>query len=136
VYTGLPQGVEAPPTHQTDGLRRVIMAARPEMVDLHRGVVAQGYVAGAMVPVVRNGRTIAVLAIRIEPDRFHRLLAAEEAGLDSVAILVDSQGTVIARSDALSARMVGRRVPLEDAARLSKSVAGLFAGTSLEGSSS
>jgi PAS domain S-box-containing protein len=62
-------------------------------------------------------------------------LAAEEAGLDSVAILVDSQGTVVARSDALSARMVGRRVPLEDAARLSKSVAGLFAGTSLEGSS-
>jgi PAS domain S-box-containing protein len=134
VHTGVPQGVQVPPTRQTDALQRVIKTARPVVLDLLRSVFARRYVTGAMVPVVRNGRTVAVLAIRIEPDRLRRLLASEEAGLDSVAMLVDSQGTLVARSDALSERLVGLRLPPKNAARLSASAAGLFTGTALDGS--
>jgi PAS domain S-box-containing protein len=138
VATALPPGAPLPPSAAPEAIARVFATGRPAVTDL----VPAGAISG--VPVVsltlpvhdpQGQATFAVMAaFRVE--RLHDLLAAQGLPAGFFASIVDAGDTVVARSDALHARLVGQRASAEVRAQYAGRPSGVFRATTLDGARS
>ena len=108
--TGLPPGAAAPRTAATEAAAAAFGTLKPVVSPLLTGPITGTPTVVVMVPVVRPQGTTMLLATRLEPADLARILAAQALVDDSTAALVDSRGSVVARS-AEQAAWLGRSVP-------------------------
>ncbi|HQT77656.1 MAG TPA: PAS domain S-box protein [Rhodopila sp.] len=133
VHTEMPRGAPLPHASHPAAYRRVLETGQPAIVDLYTGVISHALQAAAMVPVMRDGRARAVLAVRVEVDHLRRLLMAQPLRPGAFAGLVDASHRVVARSDSQHSARIGQALPAGNAAHLAAADAGLFRGPSMNG---
>ncbi|TPG37959.1 PAS domain S-box protein [Roseomonas nepalensis] len=132
VNTALPAGEASRLTAVTD-YREAIVSRRPVVTDLVPGPVLRGPTIGVAVPVEREGSVRYVVAVRMVPEQFRSLLAAQGLPSDSFAAVTDARHHVVARSDADHERLFGRPIPLANAQRFANQTAGLYRAPALDG---
>jgi PAS domain S-box-containing protein len=119
------------PVRQQAALRRAVETGAPVVVNLGETATA-AFAAGLILPVLREGRVVAALGLRLEPELFRRTLTAQRIEPGSFAALTDAAQRVVARSDALHAELLGRPIP-EGRAALLSAPEGLYRAVALDG---
>jgi PAS domain S-box-containing protein len=113
-------------------LRPALETGEAVMADLHAG--AGGGLATAVgLPVLREGRTPFLLAVRIDPARLRGLLVARDMPPGVFATLTDSRSVVVAQSDARQQRLFGQPLPGGARWRLGAGTAGSHRGQDVAG---
>lgn len=98
VSTLYPFGTPLTRVVRREWLDRALETGRPVISDMILGAVSQRHVVSVLVPVVRDGRARAALALTIGPDHFSTLLAHQAASSDRRWLLVDGAWRVVAWS--------------------------------------
>lgn len=98
VSTLYPFGTPLTRVVRREWLNTVLETGRPVVSDMILGAVSQRHVASVLVPVMRDGRPKAALALTAGPDHFSALLAQQAASRDRRWLLVDGAGRVVAWS--------------------------------------
>jgi PAS domain-containing protein len=133
LHSDLPPGAPVPAMRQPGYVHRVADSGQPVVVDLGTSALTTRLTAGLLVPVRREGRVIAALGLRLEPERLRRLLAAQRAAPGGFLALTDANRAVVARSDALHALLLGRQVPEEREREFAAAEEGLYRAVALDG---
>jgi PAS domain S-box-containing protein len=133
LHSDLPPGGPMPALRQVETVRRAVETARPVVVSLGTTALTPNPTAGLILPVERDGRVIAVLGMRLEPERLRRLLVAQRTAPGGFLALTDANRVVVARSDAMHATMLGRRIPEERDATLSAGEEGVYRAVAIDG---
>lgn len=131
INTALPPGT-APTGTAAANFRTAAITRAPFVSDVVVGSVAQRPVVGVAVPVERDGGVPFVLAARIEPERLADLLRSQSEGVAGFVALVDSSGTVVARSRSHMAYVGRPTLPWFTAETVGRD-AGIVAGPSIAG---
>jgi signal transduction histidine kinase len=95
-----PFGSPLPLHGDLNQVRRVFETGQPAISDLFQGAVLMGPVIAIDVPVSRNGHVIYDLGVGIVPDRLAEILRSQNLPSDWVTAILDSSGTVAARTHA------------------------------------
>jgi PAS domain S-box-containing protein len=103
-------GTRLPITAAVATTRTTLETARPSVSNLLTGAISQRPVIIVNVPVLRKGRSIAVICTRIEPERLSGLLAAPDLSGEAVATIADGQNIIVARSREAEP-FIGRQAP-------------------------
>jgi PAS domain S-box-containing protein len=111
-------------------MAEIVAGGQPYVTDLFWGPVADRYLIGVFVPVVRDGRTVALLTANVVPSSLGRLLAAHGPGAGRAAAIVDRNGLVVARVPD-GERLVGEPQPAD--LEPLDGFPGIHSGTSLDG---
>ncbi len=132
-HSDMPPGAPPQPLDRADDLRRAVESGAPLVIGLGPTSAAEGPVAGLVVPVLRGGAVVAALGMRLEPEAFRRLLAAQRLEEGAFAALTDDAHRIVARSDARHAEMLGRRIPPDRDRLLAAGEEGEYRAESLDG---
>jgi signal transduction histidine kinase len=132
INTLQPFGTPLPLHAGREQLRRVIETRRPVISDLFIGAVAKRPIISIEVPVLVDGRPRYALAVGIFPERLSEILRRQKMPADWVAGIVDSSGTIVART-AGGDEVVGKKVSSDLQRALMRTGEGNFEGTTLEG---
>jgi PAS domain S-box-containing protein len=130
--TDQPLGAILPPSVVVASARQALEIGRPTVSDLFSGAMPQRPMIAVNVPVLREGRAIAVLAARLTPEYLSQLLARTDLSRDTVVSVTDGQNILIARSHEAE-RFVGRHAPDWYGTALSGREEGFATGRSLAG---
>jgi PAS domain S-box-containing protein len=126
----LPAGLQ--PAAQRGPLRQVVETGVAAPIGIRRDAHGE-WITGMMVPVMRDGRVIRVLAGVIPPSLLAPLLTRPTMTADGFAVLLDADGRIVARSRAME-RFLG--APGPEAVRAAHPAAGeasFTLGRALEG---
>jgi signal transduction histidine kinase/ActR/RegA family two-component response regulator len=93
-------------------LQRVLTTGRPVISDLFMGGLLRRPLVVVEVPVFAGGRAVAGLAMGFLPERLSEVLRRQRIPTDVVAAIFDSNGTIVARTQAAE-EFVGRQGPAE-----------------------
>ncbi len=115
IDTAVAPGTPSPATG-TAAFRPAAEAGQAVVADLAVGPDGSP-MAAVGVPVEREGRIAFVIAVRMAPDTFRRLLVAQDLPAGFFAFLADGRGAVVARSDELHERRLGQPIPPENRRR-------------------
>jgi hypothetical protein len=118
------------PRGNAEAVRRTFETGQPTYTDLFLGLVSQRPTVSLVVPVLRQGRVVYVLALSMLPEGITRLL---QNGLpaDALSGIVDRQGKIVARL-VQPEQFVGRPVTANTRADLAASATGWGLGRSQE----
>jgi hypothetical protein len=114
--TRLPFGTPLPPPSDPNRpglyatMLEVARTGRPMVSPIYHSSVFGQPMAATVVPVIRDGRLVRVLAAALDPWRLSAILAAQGLTKGTVAVLVDDRGTVAAHSVDADA-FVGQAIP-------------------------
>ncbi|PWC26356.1 PAS domain S-box protein [Teichococcus aestuarii] len=125
-------GARLPTTAASAITRTALERARPSVSNLLTGAISQRPVIIVNVPVLREGRGVAVIGTRIDPERLSGLLAAPNLSGGAVATIADGQNIIIARSRE-AGNFIGRQVPNWYAEATNGQTDGLASGRTLAG---
>jgi PAS domain S-box-containing protein len=132
-HTGRPLGMPLPAINAAETARVALATGRPVVSDLITGSVSGTPLAAVVIPVQRDGRSVALLATPLGAPRLLTLLATPGVlSGDAFATLSDSRNIVVARSRA-SQEFMGRPVPDWFTQASAGRDAGIVEGTALEG---
>ena len=131
VNTLRPYGAALPKTGHPNLLRRTFETARPVVSDLYVGGVAQSPFVALEVPVFRDGKVVYGLDMGISAERLNRLLVEQHLPEGWIGSVLDSQGTVVARTQNPAA--VGRKATPDLLAAMAQRPEGTLASHTLEG---
>jgi PAS domain S-box-containing protein len=132
VNTSLPPGASAGAAATQIG-DRVLAAGQHLVTDLVTGPVGGRTVIVVAVPVVQAGRTRFLLALRLDPEVFRRVLLAQNLQAGVFASLTDSRSVVVARSDALHVQRFGQPIPEENRRLLAEAASGTYRAAAFDG---
>jgi len=133
VNTLKPFGEPLPIRSSRDQLRRVIDTREPVVSDLFIGSVTKRPAIAIDVPVIRNDVVVYGLTIVITPERLRDILKRQKIPADWTVGIVDSSGTIVARTIG-GDEIVGRSITPALREAIAKSAEGAFSGrTTLEG---
>ncbi|KAA2211429.1 sensor histidine kinase [Teichococcus oryzae] len=96
--TSLPPGTPLPLTQTAVPYSGALQSGRPAVTNLLQAASDQAAIVAVLVPIRRDGRTLATLSTRITPDRLQRLLEAQKFENGRFAALVDGNGRIVGRS--------------------------------------
>jgi PAS domain S-box-containing protein len=131
VHTGLPPGAPMPVTAMTEAVVHVIETGQPIVADLSNSVVVGRLAIGPVVPVVRDGQMVAILAARLEPAALAALLQAQRLPDGGFAVLKDGGSRIVARTINHEA-WLGQTVPPWFQEAMAGKARGLIKGRSME----
>jgi PAS domain S-box-containing protein len=103
-------GMRLPMTAAAVATQAALETARPSVSNLLTGAISQRPVIIVNVPVLREGRVVAVIATRIEPERLSHLLAVPDLSGEAIATIADGQNVIVARSREAEP-FIGRQAP-------------------------
>ena len=129
--TRLPLGAPLPRSGATEAFERVLAQRTAIVSDLFMGAVAQQWVVSVLLPVVRDGRVVAVLAMSLQPAYLASILAQQGLPDRWVASVVDGNDLVIART-VNTERFTGQ-LATRDLREHAKGERAVWIGTTLEG---
>jgi diguanylate cyclase (GGDEF)-like protein/PAS domain S-box-containing protein len=132
VNTLRPYGSPLPRTGHPNMLRRTFETGRPVISDLYTGGVAQRPFVAVEVPVFRDGKVAYALDMGISAERLNRLLLEQHLPEGWIATVLDSQWTVVARTQN-PVETVGRKATPDLATAMARSAEGTLASHTLEG---
>ena len=132
VNTLRPYGSALPKSGHQDMVRRTFETGRPIVSDLYIGGVAQRPFVAVEVPVFRDGKVAYALDMGISAERLNRLLVEQHLPKGWIGNILDSQGTVVARTHN-PASAVGRKATPDLMAAMARSAEGTLASHTLEG---
>lgn len=98
INTRLPPGSVLPRSGTRTLIDSVFATRRTQISDVFIGVVAPRPLVSVMVPVSRDGEVRYALDMPFAPERLSRLLASPALPAQTVATLLDSKSTIVARS--------------------------------------
>ena len=100
-----------------DSLQRILRTREPVVNDVAFGPVTQKWDVAIRVPIVRDDAVRYILSVILKPESLTELLRAQNLPADWIGVLIDRQGTIVARSRDAEAS-VGKPAsqPLRDAA--------------------
>lgn len=125
--TDRPTGGTAPRTAASEAAANAFATLRPVVSPLVTGVVNGALTVAVMVPAARPEGAAMLLATRLQPADLARLLASQALAEGVTAAVVDSRGSVVARSAEQTA-WLGRSVPDWVAAALGSGPEGVARG--------
>jgi len=127
-----PFGEPLPLHSNPDQLRHILQTGQSAISDLFIGGVTQAPIISIEVPVFANGKAVYGLAMGVLPERINEILLRQKIPSDWVAGIVDSTGTIVARTIG-GDRLVGKKVSPDYMHALSEEPEGAFEGTTREG---
>ncbi|CAH2605919.1 Histidine kinase (plasmid) [Rhodovastum atsumiense] len=131
--TQRPLGAAMPRISSLDLIERVFATGRPAVGDLVVGSLSRRFVFTAAVPVRdASGRVVLMVGVSFEVQRLRDLLAAQHLPADAFAVLLDSQGVIVARSH-LHDDFVGRPIPRENVRSFAGQEFGMYRGPGIIG---
>ncbi|MGZ3183978.1 MAG: bifunctional diguanylate cyclase/phosphodiesterase [Telluria sp.] len=130
--TLVPWGGPLPRHGNPAELRAVAASGRPLVSDLYTGGVLRRPVLSVGVPVRRDGRIAYVLDIGVLPASFDALLRRQRFESSWIAVILDSTGTVVARSREAE-KFVGTKAVAPLRAALARRSEGALELVTLEG---
>src|SRR6185295_15218107 len=89
---------ESLPSDSKNQLQRIIETGRPVITDLFIGGATGNPALAIGVPVVRNNAVIYSLNAGVIPERLSAILTQQRLPADWIAVIIDSTGTVVART--------------------------------------
>jgi hypothetical protein len=113
-------------------VRRVFETGKPVVSDLLKGAVVGRPVIAIGVPVYRDNRVHLYLSMGVFPDRLREILTRQELPAGWVASIIDSQGTIVARTHDHE-RYVGRKAAPALVRRMAQAPEGRLETDTLEG---
>jgi PAS domain S-box-containing protein len=99
--TTRPFGTPLPQLNQTELVRAAATAQETRISDLFRGSTTDDFLVGVLVPVIENGSTRHVLVMGFRPERLSHFFAEQHVPSEWTIAIVDRNGTLIGRSEAL-----------------------------------
>jgi diguanylate cyclase (GGDEF)-like protein/PAS domain S-box-containing protein len=115
-----------------DQMNSVLRSGRPAISDIYIGAVLRRPLFSIDVPVVINGKISYVLSIGMLPERFSQLLMDQKLPPGWIAALLDSNGTVAARSQNPE-QTIGKKGTPDLLAQMRLAAEGTMASHTLEG---
>ena len=112
---------------------RAFATRQPQVSDIFFGRQSHVPLASVEAPVFRNGSPLYVVALRIDPDRFRRLLREQNYPEDWLAAIVDRNGVFVARSLDPDGHLTGRQASDSWRQAIAKIPEGFVDDRSLEG---
>ncbi|QAU35125.1 EAL domain-containing protein [Janthinobacterium sp. 17J80-10] len=88
------------PTAAPDQVRDIFASGKPKINDMFVGPVLKRPVMSVDVPVIIDGKVSYALGVGVLPEHFDRILKSQRLPPDWLVVIVDSAGTIIARSHA------------------------------------
>lgn len=110
INTLMPFGVPLPRRSDITSLQKAIATGAPAVSNLVLGGIPNEYLVTVDVPVFQNGKATRVLEGSLTAKHFLALLQRRRQPAEWMVGLIDTDGTVIARTNA-DTSMVGRQVP-------------------------
>jgi Cache domain len=92
----IPIGLPLPISRSMDAINKAAASGRPVVTNLFGGTVAQKYLVGVDVPVIRDGIVRYVLAASSSPSFLSKLLSQEKLSADWYATVIDGNKAIIA----------------------------------------
>ena len=132
VNTLRPFGEALPLRGNLAQLRRLFEIGQPAISDLFGGQVIGRPIIALDVPVRRGDRVAFALALGIFPERLGEILARQKIPPDWVVAILDSQGTIVARTRAAE-QFVGHKGPPALVQRMAQVAEGRVETHTLEG---
>jgi len=132
VNTALPPGTPLPMHGNRAFQQSVLSAGRPQVSDLFLGGALRKPLIAIEVPVHEGAEVPYTLAMGFLPDRFGRVLAEQRPESDWVVSILDSTGTIVARTHE-AGRFVGQKAAPGLLAAMRRSPDGTVETTTLEG---
>jgi signal transduction histidine kinase len=132
VNTLRPFGEALPLRASLSQMRGVFETGKPAISDLFAGEVARRPVIALDVPVRRGDQVVFALAMGVFPDRLGEILARQKIPPDWVASILDSQGTIVARTRAAE-QSVGQKGSPALVQRMAQAAEGHLEVDTLEG---
>lgn len=130
--TDAPVGAVPSTLATTGAARETFATGQPGVSALTSGIMSRSPAVIVTVPVVREGRVLAVLGTKIDPFHLSSLLAASNLSGEAVATVVDGRNIIVARSR-MPERFIGREAPAWYAQALAGRQDGLASGVILDG---
>ena len=128
-----PEGARLPPIQRFEpSFERAVQTAQPTIGDLAIGPVSKQWDFAVRVPVMRDGNVDYVLSAVIKPEAITRLLNAQGLPADWVAVVLDRNNRIVARTVA-GAETVGQIASQSLRDALARSSSGWFRGSTIEG---
>lgn len=115
-----------------DQLNRVLKSGRPVLSDIYIGAVLRRPLFSIDVPVFIDGKITYVLSIGLMPEHFSQLLQDQKLPAGWIATLLDSAGTVAARTENPE-KTVGAKATPDLLANMRLHAEGTMASHTLEG---
>ena len=132
INTLQPFGTRLPFHGDREQLRRVIETKQPVISDLFIGAITQKPIISIEVPVLSEEKPRYTLAFGFFPERLSEILRRQKMPSDWVAGIVDSSGTIVARTIGGN-EFVGKKISPTLKRALQNAGEGAFEGATLEG---
>jgi PAS domain S-box-containing protein len=132
IDTDYPLGISLPATAAAAATRAALETGRSSVSNLLTAALSGHPVVIISVPVLQDGRSIAVISTRIEPRYLSSLLAAADLSGGTIATIADSQNIIVARSREAEP-YIGREAPAWYAEAIAGQVNGTASGRILTG---
>jgi diguanylate cyclase (GGDEF)-like protein len=116
VNTLRPFGAELP-LETNPAVRRAFDSGEPFTTDAFSGRVAQEWLVGVGVPVLRGAEVRYVLAAGIAPATLSKLLSGQRLSPERIGVIIDGAGTIVARTHDAQ-RFVGQKAAAPILARM------------------
>ncbi len=129
-----PFGQPLPRHGNPDIVQTVFATAKPAISDLYIGGLMRRPVLSVEVPVIRDGKVVYDLSIGLFPERKSAILRQQHLPDGWIAGVIDSTGTIIARSQDES-RFIGQKAPQAFLQAIAQEpvAAGTTAGRTIDG---
>ena len=98
VNTVKPFGAPLPATIYSERLEQVFVTGKPAISDLFSGAVVDHRLVAVAVPVILQGTIAFNLGMGIRPEHFLKILKPQQLPSGWVVAILDSKGTIIART--------------------------------------
>jgi diguanylate cyclase (GGDEF)-like protein len=120
------------PSDTNPALLQVFNTGRPVTADMFWGPVRKEFVLVVAVPVYRGETVVYALAAAVWPERLSELLTRQQLAGDRIGAILDSTGTIVARTNQTE-RLVGKRSSAEMIAQMAQTTEGAVETESVEG---
>jgi signal transduction histidine kinase len=129
-----PFGQPLPRHGNPDIVQTIFATAKPVISDLYIGGLMRRAVLSVEVPVIRDGQVVYDLSIGLFPERKSAILRQQHLPTGWIAGVIDSTGTIIARSQD-EPRFVGQKAPQAFLQAIAQEpvAAGTTAGRTIDG---
>jgi len=132
VNTLLPFGAALPEKHDNPRLRRVYETGEAVISNLFIGPVSKRPTFAVGVPVRRGSTVLFALSAGMPTERFGKLLSLQNLPPDWVAVILDRNGTIVARTHDIQ-RYIGKKTTPDLLERMLTSQDGAFESTTTDG---
>jgi len=129
INTLRPFGAALPQSNPHPPLRQVNVTGQPAISNLFMGPVSKRFAAAIGVPVRRVDGDIYCLSASIFTENFSQLLSLQSLPHDWIAVILDKNGAIVARTHEMQ-RFIGQKAVPELLGQLDKSDEGVFEGLS------